>query len=293
MINTFEISRNFGSFTAVNNVSLNIEENEIFGFLGLNGAGKTTFLRMICGLLRPSSGYAKFGDIEVRGPQDTSNLIPILSFVSQEMKLYEAATLSEIIPIYAGLASSSPEKGLKFAAEVDLPINRPCSKLSPGQQRKAQLAIAILKNPQYLILDEPSAGLDPKGVAEIREIIKIMQKEGKTVILSSHILGEVQSMCTSVGILHQGQLHFQGPLNVSFHIEIQKGMDKAIDLLKMMGISSIPAANGVQIEVEQERIPEITRKLSAEEILLGLVEPVNLETIFNCVTRKLEVKNEN
>lgn len=245
---------------------------------------------MICGLLRPSSGYAKLGEIEVRGPQDTKCLISILSFVSQEMKLYESATLSEILPIYAGLASSSPEKGIKFAEQVDLPLNRPCNKLSPGQQRKAQLAIAILKNPQYLVLDEPSAGLDPKGVAEIREIIKIMQKEGKTIVLSSHILGEVQSICTSVGILHHGRIHFQGPLNVSFHIEVHRDKERAENLLNAMGIPSTPTDTGVQVEVGQDEIPAITSKLNAEGISIGLVEPVSLESIFDRVIQESEVE---
>ena len=290
MINTFELSRKFGKFEAVKDVSLCIKTNEIFGFLGLNGAGKTTFLRMICGLLRPSSGYTKLGEIEVRGPQDMKHLISILSFVSQEMKLYETATLGEILPIYAGLASSSPEKGIKFAKQVDLPLDRPCNKLSPGQQRKAQLAIAILKDPQYLVLDEPSAGLDPKGVAEIREIIKIMQKDGKTIVFSSHILGEVQSICTSVGILHQGRIHFQGPLNISFHFEIRRNKEKAIDLLNTKGILSTPTNTGVQIEVEQGEIPAITRKLNAEGISIGLVEPVSLESIFDRVIQGSEVK---
>jgi ABC-2 type transport system ATP-binding protein len=290
MIRTFDISKNYGRYQAVNNVNLCIKPNEIFGFLGLNGAGKTTFLRMICGLLRPSSGYAQFDELEVRGPQDLKKLIPILSFVSQEMKLYESATLREVFPIYAGLASSSPERGFKFATQVDLPLDRPCNRLSPGQQRKAQLAIALMKNPRYLVLDEPTAGLDPKGVAEIRETIKIMQREGKTIILSSHILGEVQSICTSVGILHLGQIHFQGPLNVSFHIEIHGDIKRAAQILNTIDVSPTPTNTGLQIDIKQEEIPALTSKLNAEGITTGLIEPVSLESIFNGVIEKSEVE---
>ncbi|MBA4384477.1 MAG: hypothetical protein C0410_07050 [Anaerolinea sp.] len=284
MIRTFNLSRNFGKYEAVKDVNLNIKTNEIFGFLGLNGAGKTTIMRMICGLLRPSNGYSQLGGVEVRGPKDTNKLIPILSFVSQEMKLYEKATLRELLPVYAGLASKPADTGFKFASLVDVPLNRPCNKFSPGQQRKAQLAIAMIKDPQYLILDEPTAGLDPKGVSEIREMIKVLQGQGKTIFFSSHILGEVQSLCTSVGILHQGRIHFQGPINQSFHINLQGDIAGAVKVLSVNGFSAIQTETGIQVDVSHDEIPKITRRLNEDGFLTGLVEPVSLESIFNRVT---------
>ena len=164
-------------------MNLQVSHGEIFGFLGLNGAGKTTVMRMICGLLRPSGGYARVGDVTVRGPADTASLTRCLSFVSQEMRFHEQGTLKEMLGVYAALASAPLQRGLDFARLVDIPLDRPCGRFSPGQQRKAQLAIAMLKQPEYLLLDEPSAGLDPNGVVEMRDILIELNSRGTDDLL--------------------------------------------------------------------------------------------------------------
>ena len=281
MIQTFGLTRHYGKYVAVQDVDMQISAGEIFGFLGLNGAGKTTIMRMICGLLRPTAGHSQVGPVEVRTPADAGRLIGILSFVSQEMRFHERATLSDLLRIYATLAQAPLEHGLEFAQQLCVPLDRPCSRLSPGQQRKAQLAIAWLKSPRYLLLDEPTAGLDPQGVAEVRDIVRALQSSGTTIMFSSHILAEIQDLCTSIGILHEGRLHYCGRIAESYTIELSENEALAVAVLHDAGIQARCAPGGIQIDVEKGDLPAVTRRLIDHGLAPGLVQPTRLEQIFN------------
>jgi len=280
MIETFALSRRYGRFWAVQEMDLKVADGEVFGFLGLNGAGKTTVMRMMCGLLRPTSGYARIGDVDVHGPQDTNRLIPNLSFVSQEMRFFEQSTLNDLLHVYASLAGVSVDYGMKFAQQVGVPLDRPVGRFSPGQQRKAQLAIALLKQPRYLLLDEPTAGLDPQGVAEVRDIIRLLHATGTTVFLSSHILGEVQAICSSVGILHNGHLSYQGAIEEAYTIQVIDKSETAVAILQDIGIPAYSVSGGVRVVVPQIDLPAIIERL-AKEVRIGIVQPADLEELFH------------
>lgn len=282
MIQTFQLSKNYGRFRAITDVNLEVPDGEVFGFLGLNGAGKTTLMRMLTGLLRPTSGYACVGDVKVSGPQDIPRLLDQVSFVSQEMRFYEQASLLELLSLYATLAQTTLEAGLAFARQVGVPLNRPCGKLSPGQQRKAQLAIALLKRPRYLLLDEPTAGLDPQGVTEVRQIIQELHAAGATVFLSSHILGEVQALCTSVGILHQGGLRYQGQVEEAYTLQIFGDSRPAAAALHAMGIPAVAVAEGLRVSIRLAGLPEVIERL-AGQARIGLVQSASLEDLFQSV----------
>lgn len=287
MIQTFHLTKNYGRFRAVTDVNLQVNDGQVFGFLGLNGTGKTTLMRMLTGLLRPTNGYACIGDVEVRGPQDILRLTSTVSFVSQEMHFFEQACLRELLNLYATLAQTTPDEGLAFARQVGVPLDRPCGKLSPGQQRKAQLAIALLKRPRYLLLDEPTAGLDPQGVAEVREIIRELHKGGATVFLSSHILSEVQTLCTSVGILHQGILCYQGPIEEAYTIQVFGDSHQAAALLQDVGIPATPETEGVRVCIRQADLPAAIERL-AGQVRVGLVQSTSLEDLFQHVIAQTE-----
>jgi ABC-2 type transport system ATP-binding protein len=286
MIETFELSRSYGRYTAVDRVNLRIEDREIFGFLGLNGAGKTTVMRMICGLLRPTHGYSQVGRLDVHGPGDTWRLIGRLSFISQEMKFHEHATLRELLAIYAGLIAADLEHGIRFARQIGVPLDRPCHRFSPGQQRKAQLAIALLKQPEYLLLDEPSAGLDPKGVAEMRDILKSLHATGTTIFFSSHILSEVQTLCTSVGILHQGKIQFQGKLRAAYTIQIADGVQKAVQFCAERGVQANRCEGGIEAAVPEQEIAGLVEGLNQCGIRTGIIRAANLEETFQKITQQ-------
>jgi len=284
MILASGLTRRYARFVAVDRLDLRVDEGEIFGFLGLNGAGKTTVLRMLCGLLRPTAGHAQIGDVTVRGPQDTAKLIPLVSFVSQEMRFYEQATLRSLLAVYATLAEASTERGLGFARRAGVPLDRPCGRLSPGQQRKAQLAIALLKQPRYLLLDEPTAGLDPQGVREVRELVRELRASGATVVLSSHVMGEVQAVCTSVGILHHGRLRYQGRVEERYVIGLRGDVRLAAAALADRGLSASPVEEqGVQVVAPRRELPAIAWSLRECGFEVGLIERVDLEEVFTRV----------
>lgn len=293
MIQTFDLCRKFGSYTAVDQVNLKIDPGEVFGFLGLNGAGKTTVMRMICGLLRPTNGYAQVGKIRVQGSAGAVKLISCLSFVSQEMRFHEQATLKELLAVYAALANAPVKRGIDFARQVGVPLDRPCGKFSPGQQRKAQLAIAMLKQPEYLFLDEPSAGLDPNGVAEMRDILLDLNAQGATIFFSSHILGEVQSLCSKVGILHRGKIRYVGMAGGVYTFTIDNGVEKSLGLLQHLGIAAWKCAEGVQLALPEEKHPAVVDFLGARGIQVKWIKAASLEDTFRSVVNEdQEVKDE-
>ena len=203
------LTKNFGSFKAVNNLSLTVEKGNVFGILGPNGSGKTTTLGMVLDVLNPSEGsYSWYGD-----SQRTNNRKKIGSILEHpifypELSGYKNLEISSLIK---GIDESRIEEVL---TRVDL-IKRkdsPFSSYSLGMKQRLALAAALLSNPEVLVLDEPTNGLDPEGIRQMRELIISIAKEGKTIIISSHILDEIQKMCTHYAILKDGKLLKQGAI---------------------------------------------------------------------------------
>ena len=203
------LTKNFGSFKAVNNLSLTVEKGNVFGILGTNGSGKTTTLGMVLDVLNPSEGsYSWYGD-----SKRTKNRKKIGSILEHpifypELSGYKNLEISSLIK---GIDESRIEEVL---TRVDL-IKRkdsPFSSYSLGMKQRLALAAALLSNPEVLVLDEPTNGLDPEGIRQMRELIISIAKEGKTIIISSHILDEIQKMCTHYAILKDGKLLKQGAI---------------------------------------------------------------------------------
>ena len=203
------LTKNFGSFKAVNNLSLTVEKGNVFGILGPNGSGKTTTLGMVLDVLNPSEGsYSWYGD-----SQGTNNRKKIGSILEHPIFYPELSGYKnlEITSLIKGVDKSRIEEVL---TRVDL-IQRkysPFSSYSLGMKQRLALAAALLSNPEVLVLDEPTNGLDPEGIRQMRELIISIAKEGKTIIISSHILDEIQKMCSHYAILKHGKLLKQGAI---------------------------------------------------------------------------------
>ena len=225
ILETRELTKNFSGQLAVNGISLEIKRNTVYGLLGPNGAGKSTTLKLILGLLRPTKGEILFNGESWK----REHLAKIGSLI-EEPALYGNLTAEENLLVHTKLLGVPKDKIYEVLETVDLKDtgSKRASQFSHGMKERLGIAIALLNDPALLILDEPTNGLDPVGIQELRELIATFPKKGMTVILSSHILSEVEQVVDEIGIINKGQLMFQGTPNrdedlEAFFMEVIKG----------------------------------------------------------------------
>lgn len=214
VIETESLTKLFDKIAAVDNLNLQVPENSIYCFLGPNGAGKTTAIRMLLGLIRPSQGKIKILG-KTYDKQRESLLFDVGSLV-ETPSLYPHLTGFENLELIANIYGVKRKRIYETLEMVGLQDagKKKVGKYSHGMKQRLGLALAMLHNPKLLILDEPTNGLDPYGIKEIRElIISFPRRFGMTVFLSSHLLSEVELMATHVGIINKGKLLFQGMIN--------------------------------------------------------------------------------
>ncbi len=205
-IRTEELTKRYGTVSVVQDVSLSVQQGEVYGFLGLNGAGKTTTIRTLLGMIKPTSGDVfLFGK---RVSESGSRLWNRVGYMVEMPAAYPGFTVRENLLLLAKLRGLKPESSVNRVMKelnLDAYADRKAKYLSLGNMQKLGLAKALLHNPDILILDEPTNALDPAGIVEIRELlIRLAKQEGKTVFISSHILEEVAKMATRIGIIHKG-----------------------------------------------------------------------------------------
>jgi ABC-2 type transport system ATP-binding protein len=207
VLETHRLSKSFGSRQAVKSLDLSIGQGEIFGFLGPNGAGKTTTIRMALGLIRPTGGT-----VEVLGQDITRHRGQVLPRVgalveSPALYLYMSGrdNLRAVGDVLGGVSSSRIDAVLETVGLADRQRDRVKS-YSLGMKQRLGLGIALLNDPDLLILDEPANGLDPAGVVEMRDLLRALAGQGKTIFISSHVLSEVQQICGRVAIINLGEL---------------------------------------------------------------------------------------
>lgn len=216
ILKTTDLCKNFKGQTAVNHVSLNIRRNSVYGLLGPNGAGKSTTLKMIAGILRPSSGSIEF-DGHLWRRSDLENIGALI----ETPPLYDNLTAYENLKVRTlllGLEEDRIEKVLQIVRLTGMGKKR-AGQFSLGMKQRLGIAIALLNDPKLLILDEPANGLDPVGMEELRELIRSFPSKGITVILSSHILSEVQQIADHVGIIADGVLGYENELRPGDDLE--------------------------------------------------------------------------
>lgn len=211
MIEIKNLTKTFGSVKAVSDISITVPKDEIFGLLGENGAGKTTTLRMLATMLKPTSGTAVLNGYDIqKEPDRVRGELGIL--FGGESGLYNRLTVAENISYFGELNNmdkKSIQSRIKYLAEIfemgDY-INRQAGKLSKGMRQKAAFARAIVHDPNILLLDEPSAGLDVSAMIVIQDFIKMQHQLGKTIIFSSHSMAEVDKLCNRIAVIHKGSL---------------------------------------------------------------------------------------
>jgi len=214
ILETRNLCKLFGKQKVVQNISLEVRKDSIYGLLGPNGAGKSTTLKMVTGMLRQTSGEILFEN----QPWSRKSLNDIGALI-EAAPLYENLNARENLKVRTTVLSLPDERIDEVLHIVDLKNTgkKKAGQFSMGMKQRLGIAIALLNNPKLLILDEPTNGLDPFGIQELRELIRSFPKQGITVILSSHILSEVEQVVDHIGIISGGVLGYQG--------EIQKGQD--------------------------------------------------------------------
>lgn len=214
ILSTTKLSKRYGDALRVKEVNLSVREGEIYGFLGPNGAGKSTTLKMLLGLVRPTSGQ-----VQVFGKELQANRRFVLSQIGsliESPSYYGHLTGLENMRVVQKLRAV-PAKNIEEALKIvrlEKQKEKQVEKYSLGMKQRLGIAMALLSFPKLLILDEPTNGLDPAGIGEIRELIKALpQQYGMTILLSSHLLSEIDQIATSVGIINHGHMLFQGKLS--------------------------------------------------------------------------------
>jgi ABC-2 type transport system ATP-binding protein len=311
IIETKDLVKKYGKFTAVNGLSLVVPAGSIYGFVGPNGAGKTTTMRMLTTLTRPTSGEAWVGGHSVtEAPRAVRRSI---GYMPDEFGVYDDMRVWEYLDFFAA-CYDIPENERKRLIEdllqlVDLSHRRDdmVDKLSRGMKQRLSLARTLAHDPAVLILDEPASGLDPRARVEIRELLVELSKMGKTIFFSTHILADVSEICTHIGIVEAGQMIAQGSMaemraQLQPHREIivtVKDADAAIavksavgGMADVVGVTEIEPKGGrhrVRIDFtgDDDGVVALNQALSSAGIaVLGFSEETkDLETMFMRVTK--------
>ena len=216
ILKTDNLCKYFKKQKAVDNVSITVRENSIYGLLGPNGAGKSTTLKMITGMLRPTNGKVLFN-----GHDWTRKDLEQIGALIETPPLYDNLSAAENLEVRAKLLGVPKARIDEVLEIVDLQNTgrKKAGQFSMGMKQRLGIAIALLNNPKLLILDEPTNGLDPIGIQELRSLIRSFPSQGITVILSSHILSEVQLIADDIGIISNGILGYEGQMNKDEDIE--------------------------------------------------------------------------
>jgi len=208
-VSVSKLSRNFGKFIAVDEISFEVEKGEIFGFLGANGAGKTTAIKMLCGLLKPTSGEATVAGFSINS--ESANIKKNIGYMSQKFSLYDDLTVKENIEFYGGIYGLSREKisgktaQLLSELNLDKMKNSLTRSLPLGWKQRLALSTSLLHDPSIIFLDEPTGGVDPISRRNFWRIIYEIAGSGKTVFVTTHYMDEAE-YCNRISIMHRGKI---------------------------------------------------------------------------------------
>jgi ABC-2 type transport system ATP-binding protein len=298
-IETIGLTKRYGSLTAVNKLDLKVERNAIHGFLGPNGAGKTTTIKILVGLLKPNEGTVRVLGQEVHGDQADSRLsIGYMPELPRFPKHLKGAELLDIYGRMYGMTEQQRKEQIpKLIEMVGLRgrENDLIGKYSKGMQQRIGIAQALLNNPELVILDEPSLGLDPVGMVEVRELMKAIAKEGMTVFISSHLLFEVEQICTNVTIINRGTMLVSDTLqNVSsmltgpalIHVEVAKMSDAVVQAVNglpfVSNVGQTGEALSIQVATHEDMRVQVSEEITkAGGVIVGMsMKGSNLEDVF-------------
>ena len=292
VIDTHALTRRYGeTIVAVDTLDLRVRRGEVYGFLGPNGAGKTTTLRMLLGLVRPTSGSAA---VLGEPPGAPAGLRRIGAMV-EAPAFYPYLSGRDNLRVVARRGGVPEDRVARVLAQVDLGAHAGdrATTYSMGMKQRLGVAAALLKDPELLILDEPTNGLDPAGMAEMRDFIRSLAQGGRTVLLSSHLMGEVEQMSDRVGVIREGSLVAEGTVDelrgrTGLRVRAEP-LPEAIDLVgRLPGVGAITTVDGAfDVAANAAEAPAINRALVEAGIAVSELSPrrASLEDVFLELTR--------
>ncbi len=304
VIKTVNLTKRYGSLVALSNLNLEIQEGDCFGFIGPNGAGKSTTIKILATLLQPTWGEARVCDYVV-GYQ-SRQIRPLIGYVPDYFGAYEDMVVQEYLEFFSaayGINGSARTKIVNDVLELtDLAYKRdaPVDGLSRGMKQRLSIARVLVHDPKLLLLDEPAGNLDPRARIELRELLKTLQRMGKTILISSHILPELQDLCNTVGIIERGELIYSGPWTdivkkakggTKLHVSVAENTKQAAALLAGNPHIAEVLENNSHLEISlRDDISDysfIPQQLIAAGYRLTMLkeEEVNLETAFMRLTK--------
>jgi ABC-2 type transport system ATP-binding protein len=304
VIKTVNLTKRYGTLVALSNLNLEINEGDCFGFIGPNGAGKTTTIKILATLLQPTWGEARICD-QVVGYQ-SRQIRPLIGYVPDYFGAYEDMVVQEYLEFFAAAYNIHGSNRVKVVNDVleltDLGYKRDAmvDGLSRGMKQRLSIARVLVHDPKVLLLDEPAGNLDPRARIEMRELLKELRRMGKTILISSHILPELQDLCNTVGIIERGELLYSGPwtdivkrvkTGITLHVGVAHNQELAAALLSQDPNVVNVAANNGHLEVAiKEGVTDYTfvpQRLVQGGFKLTMLkeEEVNLETAFMRLTK--------
>ena len=292
VIQTDALTKRYGRVLAVDQLSLQVPRGHVFGLLGPNGAGKTTFMGMLLGLVRPTSG--SFSLLGANGV--SMDALRRIGAIVETPAFYPYLSGRRNLAYFQGVMGRKDPRELDTLLErVGLAdrANDAFKTYSLGMKQRLGLAYALLGDPELLLLDEPTNGMDPAGMAEVRDLIRSLGSEGRTVLISSHLLNEVEQVCDSVAIISKGRLVVQGDVADLLHPQEQvrlRTTDDAKALAILAAADDIESAKAedeaLVVTISHQRSSELTALLSKSEVYVTEIAPlqVSLEQYFLDVT---------
>ena len=289
-IESAKLSKKYGSFVAVSDLNLRIEGSKCVGFLGPNGAGKTTTLKMFTDLIRPSSGEALINGVNVH--TDKKKALASVGALIETPEIYPSLTPREALMMIAeirGVPKAERSKRIEEAvSEVRMEqwIDKRIGKFSKGMKQRICIASALLSDPTILLLDEPTNGLDPRGMSEVRNIVKSLKRKERLIFMSSHILSEVSEVCDEVAMIDHGKLVVYDTIsNVSAKVSgggniVEVGLQRAIDS-ELVTKKIATLANVVTAEIKDDKTLRINFSggLEVQERVLSDLVRMNIGVI--------------
>jgi ABC-2 type transport system ATP-binding protein len=290
-ISTTGLVKRYGDIVAVNGVDLTVERGDVFGYLGPNGAGKTTLLRILLGLIRPTSGSAKlFGrDPLVDGVRALDGVAGFVegprfySYLSGRKNL-------ELLADYDGDGARSRIDGVLEIVELRDRSKDRVGGYSHGMRQRLGIAASLLRQPRLLLLDEPTTGLDPAGMRDMRDLVRRLAGEGITILLSSHLLNEVEDLCNRVAIIRKGSIVYDGPLKellataaTGYRLRVTDPERARVVLLSQPGVDGVSLGDGqLRFTAEEDAVARAAVSLGQARIgITALIpETASLEELF-------------